>query len=159
MDRRDALLEKGQKLADELAEVGDKVSMSDCDQDMTIGAFRKMIKDRDAKKRSLVAQLDEIGKEGCALEAAIGKALYAGLPGLTEAVIKVVNNHNDRATALCQVMRRVEEKVMFGDSAQALEILSTFEKDEVSVSEEVRAEFGLAMEKLSLSKKRTRKGS
>lgn len=158
MDQRDALIKKGEKLAEALQEISGDVSLADVDQDMTIGAFRKFMKDRGKKKRQIVIELDELGREGVVLESQINKALYAGLPGLTEAVIKVINQHYERVTAFEQTGRRVEERVMFGDSLAAMTMLQTFEKDEVHVSDTVRAEFKLAIGRLQLAgKKRGKK--
>lgn len=157
MDERDELLKKGQKTADALDEVSGEVSLADVDQKMTIAEFRKNMKDRAKAKRRLVAELDEIGREGTQLESQIHKALYAGLPGVTDAVVKVINQHYERVTAFEQTGRRVEEKVLFGDSQEALSILQTFEKDEVHVSDEIRAEFKTALGALQLAGKKARR--
>ncbi len=157
MDERDSLLKKGQKLAEQLEEVSGEVSLADVDQKMSIGEFRKNMKDRAKTKRKLVAELDEIGREGTLLDSQINKALYAGLPGVTDAVLKVINQHYERVTAFEQTGRRVEEKVLFGDSAQALSILQHFEQDEVHVSDEIRAEFKTALGTLQLAGKKARR--
>ena len=156
MDRIDKLQDQGQKLVDRLEEMSGQVKLADLNQSMTVGALRQFIKDRDKEKRSIVERLEEIGTEGDRLENTVAKELYSGLPGLSDAVIKVINQHQERVIGLDQVRRRVEERVMFGDSKEAMSILEKFEKDEVNVSDEVKAEFNLALEKLQLAGKKAK---
>lgn len=150
--RRDELLEKGQTLTEKLEEVSVDIKMSDLDQKMTIGQFRTLVKERDKTCTKIVEQLDEIGTEGSELEEKINKALYSGIPGLSEAVIKVIVSHLDRAKALDQVKRRVGEKVLFGDSEAALEMLKHFEQDEVQLSDEIKTQFTEALNNLKIAK-------
>jgi hypothetical protein len=151
IDARDKLLVKGKKIRDELVELAEPIRMVDLDQNMTVGEFRKLVKDRERKQKRLVNQLDEIAKDGNELENAINKALYAGLPGLSDAVVKVVNDCYERSSALDATTRRVAERVKFGDSAAAMDILRRFEDDEVEVSEEIKAEFDGALKKLKVA--------
>jgi hypothetical protein len=144
---------KGQSLVEKLDELSGKISLSEVDQKMTIGDFRKMVKDREKKRSDLAHQLNEIGKEGVLLNRDIDAALYKGLPGLSDAILKSVITHVERAMALEETTRRIVEKIQFGDCKEAMELLSIFEKDELKVSEEVQAEFKQALEKLKLSKK------
>jgi hypothetical protein len=48
--------------------------------------------------------------------------------------------------------RRVSEHVKFGNSQAAVELLRTFEKDEVTISEDVAARFRTALEQLKVKK-------
>lgn len=153
IEDRDEVLEKGLKLKKQLDELPTTLAMKDLDQQMTIGEFRKMVKDLDSKRRKLVEDLNDLGREGAELEDTINKRLYSGLPGLSEAVIKVIHDHYERGVALFQLNRRVSEKVMFGDSAAATDILQKFEKDEVQVDSSIKSEFSGAMEKLKLAAK------
>jgi hypothetical protein len=153
IERRDKIIEELKALKSKLEEDAGPIKMADLDQGMTIGDFRKMVKDKDRRRKKLVADMEELGKEGNELEDAINKALYKGLPGLTDAVIHVVVTHIERATALGEVTRRIGEKVMFGDSEAAMEMLKGFEADEVVVSDNVKAEFHKALQKLNLAKK------
>ena len=159
MDERDSLVKKGQALADRLEEVSGQVSLGEVDQNMTIGAFRQFMKDRAKKRRNLIEQMDEVGERGLELETKINKALYAGIPGISSAVANVIRQHLERAVCFDQTTRRVEEKVMFGDSQAACEMLQTFEKDELTVSDTVRAEFRTALVALKLGPKRSRKAA
>ncbi len=156
MDRCDSLRKKGQALCDELGELGRDVSLADVDQKMTIADFRAMVKGRARRKREILETLKEVGTEGTELESRVAKELYAGLPGLSDAVVRVIDQHRERAVAMDQVQRRVEEKVMFGDSKEAMSILESFERDEVEVSAQVRAEFGAALQTLRLAGKKAR---
>lgn len=151
LDRRDALLKKAKELKGKLDESSGCLNMAELDQDMSIRDFRKMVKDRDKKRRDLVTELNEVGKEGNELDTLINKRLYEGLPGLSNAVIKVALEHVQKATALDTTSRRVTERVIFGDSQTALELLKGFEKDEVKVSENIANQFKEALEKLKLS--------
>jgi hypothetical protein len=99
-------------------------------------------------------QMNELGEDGAKLEDAINKTLYAGLPGLSEAVIQVIQDSIDRYRNFDTMSRRVEEQVRFGDNEAAMNILSNFEKDEVTVSDKVKAEFSEAMNKLKAAVKK-----
>jgi len=150
----------GQKYLDQLDDISGDVNLSDLDQSMSIGELRAMVKKRDKRRRQLIDKLNEIGEELSELDKNIAKRLYAGIPGLSDAVVNAVVSCQDRAIAIGELSRRVEEKVMFGDSSAAMEILQSFEKDETEVSTEIKAEFKQAMNKLKLtgkSKQKTKK--
>jgi len=151
IDQRDKLIVKGKKLRDELVELAEPIKMGEIDQNMTVGEFRKMVKTRERRQKTLIDTLEEVAKEGNELENAINKALYAGLPGLSDAVVKAINDCYGRSTALDATTRRVAEQVKFGDSAAAMDILRRFEKDEAEVSDEIKAEFQDALKKLKLA--------
>jgi hypothetical protein len=153
IDEHEALQKKLQVLKDTLDDLSGAVDMSDMDQKMTIGEFRKHINDIKTKKKKLLAELSEGGAELQKLDVTISKNLYSGIPGLSDALIKVINEHYERITALRAVTRRVEEKVKFGDSPEAVTLLEHFEKDEVEISTAIKAEFDAALQKLNLSKK------
>lgn len=160
IDQRDKLITKGKKLRDELVELAEPIEMAELDQNMTVGEFRKMVKDRERRQKRIVDTLEEVAKEGNALENAINKALYSGLPGLSDAVVKAINDCYERSNALDATTRRVAEQVKFGDSEAAMSILRRFEEDEAEVSAEVKAEFQDALKKLKLAgtkKRKTRK--
>lgn len=154
IDHRDRLLKEGERLREKLEEVCGTIEMGDLDQSMTIGAFRAMVRDRDAQRRKLLTRLNEIGAEGSKLEEEIAKKLYAGLPGLSEAVVEVIRTHLEQAFALDETCRRVEEQVKFGDSEAAVELLRHFEKDEMKVSNTVKAQFDNALQTLKESIKK-----
>ena len=134
-----------------LEEMAGSYSLADVDQKMTIGEFRKGVRDRDRKRAALSRQMNDMGQTGIELDNQINKALYLGLPGLSDAVIKVVADHLERAVAFDQTTRRVTEKVLFGDSEAAMELLKGFERDEVTVSDNIKAEFSAAMLKLGIA--------
>jgi hypothetical protein len=156
MDRRDALITKGKTVRDELVELQEEILLEDQDDAMTMAEFKKMLRDNKARQRKLIGELKDIADEGQTLETSIAKALYKGLPGLSDAVVKVVNDFYQRATALSATTRRVGERVRFGDSEAALELLQGFEKDEVEVSDNIKGEFAAAMETLKVAKKQLR---
>ena len=62
-------------------------------------------------------------------------------------------------SALPQMMRRVSETVLFGDSAGALTMLQTFEKDEVKLEGDIADKFKAAMEKLKSAAKALKSGT
>jgi hypothetical protein len=148
IDARDALKKKGQVLLDRLNEISQPVALSDVDQNMTIGALRKFAKEREKTRRDLVTNLNEVGEEGTALDEQINKKLYKGVPGLHEAVVQVANSHMEKSKMFEEMTRRVQEKVMFGDSAAAQDLLKHFEQDELAISDAVRAELKAAVQKL-----------
>jgi hypothetical protein len=120
---------------------------------MTIGEFLANVKTRENERQRLIRRMNDIADEGRRLEAEISKTLFAGLPGLSEAVIDVIRNHVEQAIAFDATCRRVEEQVKFGNSAAAVELLRHFEKDELKVSEDVKARFDAALEALKVTSK------
>jgi hypothetical protein len=161
MDTRDKLLKQGQQIADQLTEeFSEPISAKDYakkNPKATVTEFLDFLKSWDKKRKSLLAKLEEIGTEGSEIADEINKQLYKGLPGLSDAVVKVAKEHLDRSLALDEMQRRVGEKVKFGDSEAALELLKHFESDEVSISEDVRSQFRAAMAKLQLAGKKASK--
>lgn len=146
--QRDKLQAEAQALADELDEAPTTISLAEVDQDMSIAAFRKMVEDAKDVRDGKIRRLAKIAKRGVELEQQISKALYVGLPGLSEAVVDTIVAHFERAMALVEIGRRVGEKVMFGDSDAAMQILSTFEHDEVKVNDDMTRKVADAMAKL-----------
>jgi hypothetical protein len=154
IDRKDKLQAEGEKLRLTLDEVCGVIRMSDDQyQDMTVRQFRAMVIERDTRRQDLIERMNKIAIEGQKLEEEIAKTLFAGLPGISEAVVEVIRNHIEKAIALDTVNRRVAEQVKFGDSSAAVELLRRFEKDEVEVSEKVGASFKAALEALKVSLK------
>jgi hypothetical protein len=150
IESRDRLIEECKKLAARHGELSEPIVMSEVDQKMTVAAFRSMVKDTCKKRDKIALELNEVSKEALEFESQIDKELYSGIPGLSDAVVKVIQDHYDKVTALDQMTRRVEEQVMFGDSDAALELLKGFEKDESKVSDEIKAEFDKALLVLKL---------
>lgn len=150
MDRVDAIKKEGQKLKDELESMSDSIDMDMLDQSMTLAQFRKMVRERETKRVDLIHKLNKLGAEGCELEDTINRRLYSGLPGLAEAVMKVVHEYLEREKAMDETNRRVGEYVMFGDSAAAMEMLRKFEGDELKVSDTIQEEFKTALDNLKL---------
>lgn len=148
--RRDKLKKMGQELAEKLGDLSEPIDMAELDQSITIGQFRAEVKDLEKKRKKVYADLEEVGKEGAELESIINKKLYSGLPGLTDAIISTIDQHMEQRTALDEMSRRVSERVMFGDSEAAMDILKHFEKDEVAISDDIKANFTAALEKLKL---------
>lgn len=143
---------KGQALAERLGELSGRYDLAEMDQSMTIGEFRKQKRDRDALRRKILHEMDEVGREGTRLQSEIDSALHKGIPGLSDAVVKVILDHHERATGLDQTTRRVVETVQFGDCKEAAGLLETFEKDEVEITANIKAEFTEALKKLNLAK-------
>jgi hypothetical protein len=156
IDKKEKLKKKGEELNIKLEEASVPIIMSELNPKMQIGDFLALVKEKDTHRRKLLDKLDEIGREGSELEIAISKRLFKGLPGLAEAVIDVVKNHQDRAKALDAMGRRVEEQVRFGDSDAAKDLLKHFEKDEAQISQNVKNQFAAALEKLKLLGKKKR---
>lgn len=158
IDRLEEIKKNCKKLYNEFVELGEPINMSTVDQDMTIAEFRKLVKTTVSTRQTMLDKLNELSKEGNELDEFISVRLYKGLPGLTEAVEEVIKLHLARATMFEQTTRRIEERVMFGDSAAAVEIMSSFEKDELAVDENIKKTFADALEKLNVSKMVVKKG-
>jgi hypothetical protein len=78
---------------------------------------------------------------------------------LTEAVEEVIQLHLDKATMFEQTVRRVEERVMFGDSEAAMSIMTSFEKDELEVDDNIKNVFTEALKKLNVTNVKGKKAS
>jgi hypothetical protein len=154
IEKRNKLLAKGKDLLKQAEELAGSLDMDDLDQEMTIASFRAMVKEREKKRAALLSKLDEVGDEGRSLDSRINKFLYDGLPGLSDAVIKVINDYLDRAVGFSAMNRRVGEQVQFGDSEAAMEMLKTFEKDEAKISSDIKAQFDKALDDLKLAAKK-----
>lgn len=154
IEKRSKLLAKGKQLLEEAEGLAGSLDMDDLDQEMTIAAFRAMVKDREKKRASLLSKLDDVGEEGRALDSRINKFLYDGLPGLSDAVIKVIKDYLDRSLGFSAMNRRVAEQVQFGDSEAAMEMLKTFEKDEATISSDIKAQFDQALDELKVAAKK-----
>jgi hypothetical protein len=155
LTKKDNTQKKMQEISDELDEVCENVVMSELpNQNMTIAEFQKMMKAREKKRKKLLFELHELGKELDELERTVAKRLYAGLPGLSEAIVETIIEHIEQSKALGVMGRRIEEQVMFGDSQSAMEILSAFEKDEETLSKENSSRIRDAMTKLKASQKK-----
>ena len=152
IDACDKLTKKGQVLSNQLRELSGRFDLADMDQDLTIGEFRKQVRDRDAKRRKILHEMEEVGREGTRLQGEIDSALAKGIPGLSDAVIKVILDHHERSKSLDQMTRRVVETVQFGDCKEASGMLKTFEKDEIEVTASIKADFTEALKKLHLVK-------
>lgn len=150
MDKRDKLLKKLEELQPKLEELSVSMKLSDYDE-LKVKDFRALVAKREKDRTNILKQCDELGKEGCKLEDEINKRLYAGLPGITEAVLKVVEDLEERSDGMEAFGRRMKELVMFGDSKAAMEVLSQFEKDEVAIDKNIKAEFDNALKKLKLA--------
>lgn len=138
---------KGQELTNQLIEVTEEVSLSE-NQDMVVRDFLEMVQKRQALAKRLRLRIQEVGGKGSQLQKEIDKALYKGVPGIQEELIKVIQDHHNRVTALGEMGRRVSEQVKFGDSDEALSLLRTFEKDEVDTPVEFKDMIKAAVAKL-----------
>jgi hypothetical protein len=156
IEKRDGLIEKGKELFERTKDLSGSLDMDDFPGTMTLAEFQAAAKERDKKRRDLCAKMDDVGKEGLALDKQINKFLYAGLPGLSDAVVNVVNSLYEKALSFSALHRRVTEQVQFGDSEAALQILSSFEKDEVTVSDNIKAQFDRAVEALKNAARKQR---
>lgn len=154
----DAIKAQAQTVADEIDECVTTFKLSEVEQDITIGEFRSMVESEKDRRNKLIDKLHKLGKKGTELDQRIAKALFAGLPGLSDAVVDCVIEHYERAMALVEIERRVSERVKFGDSDAAMDILATFEKDEVTVNEDMTAKITAAMDKLKTAAKALRAG-
>lgn len=153
MDDIEKLTRDGQKLHQDLLAVTEPIVLSELDQSMTLGAFHVLVEDRDEQRHQLIRKLSKLATRGNEMEAAVAKKLYAGLPGLTDAVMQVIREHIERSKALDEMGRRVDEQVRYGDSEAALELLRHFEVDELAVSSTLKQQFRDAMTKLRESVK------
>lgn len=143
-----ALSAQGNKLLEQIEALSEPIRMSQLDQNMTVGAFREMVKVQDKKRAGLRDKATDVANEAQALQKDVDFKLFKGLPGLSDAVIDTVISLVDQSTALGTLDRRVEEQVKFGDSAEAMRLLEHFEEDEKEVSKSVAARFAEAMQTL-----------
>lgn len=135
-------------------ELPTNINMKDVDQSMTVGQFLEYVKDTAERRDALIRKMNKLAEQGGSLKRQIDKDLYSGNAELSRAVKDIVVQHYERATHLSATSRRVNERVMFGDSETALKLLNSFEEDEIKVDATIRAEFSAVMDKLGLKKKK-----
>jgi len=153
-----AKIDKARKLREELN--GHEARLKELTHPMILSEFAKenpkalasefvdIVERRAAEAKTLIEEMNKLAKQGMELQRDIDKALYEGLPGLSEAVVELAIEKIKSVSAMPQMMRRVSETVQFGDSAQATAMLSTFEKDELQLDESIKEKFKTAMDKL-----------
>ena len=160
LDEIDALQKQGEELRLRLVVVTEPIDGKMYAQEnpgTSLADFLAMVERLDDERVALIRRMKKITDRGQSLEATVAKRLYAGLPGLSDAVVAVVKEHSERSKALDATSRRVGEQVMFGDSEAALGILRHFEQDEATVSDAIKEQFASAMEKLRDAVKNTGK--
>lgn len=166
IEKIERLKKKAEGLQEELEKLPRQIDMADdAYQDMKVREFRTEVEKLFKARTKLVEDINKAGDEAHSLEVAVAKALYKGLPGLSDAVLDVIRVHLERKVALDQMQRRVTEQVKFGDSEAATNLLAQFEKDEAAVSDELKDKLNAAMASLKASvkalpkKKRTKKAT
>jgi hypothetical protein len=153
MEKKDKVVKSGTDKLKKLNDLSQTVALSELDQDMTIREFRKYAEERESMRKRLVRELNDLAEEGNALEAKIHKALFKGIPGLKEAVEVAIDAQMARVKGFEQLKRRVQEKVLFGDSEAAQELLQHFKDDEVELDVDVKKQIAEALAKMNLVKK------
>jgi hypothetical protein len=153
MLERDKLKLQAEKFTEDLENSAEVIRMSS-HRDMKVGAFLDMIQKKDEVRQTMLDKLNKVAARGRELESRINKALYRGIPGLSEAVIDCIISLYESATAMTEMNRRVEERIQYGDSEKAVELLKGFEKDEKNVSEDIKERLAGALDKLKLKGKK-----
>ena len=159
IDRRDALRDQAKAMHEEYAALSEVRMLADLDPEMTVGRLVKDLKAQAARRRELLAKIDEAALEAAELDRQVGKSLADGIPGLTEAVVEAISGVAAQCEAMEVVARRVHEKVMFGDSKEAMEILRRFEQDESCADSDTSAKIRAAVAALGVKTRRARKGA
>lgn len=160
--RHEQLEKQGKELCDELKEMSGTIFSMEEHKDMLVGDFLAMVEKHNSRVEEIAKKLEKIGKEATKLDEEVCKRMYAGLPGISDAVIAAINSLLERAHGLDATTRRVEEHVLFGDSEAAMSVMKRFEQDEVEISEKVKSTFESALEILknavaqNASKKKTK---
>lgn len=157
LDRMDEIKKEGQPLLDELTSLSDAIDMDELPGTTTLDEFKTLVDTREDKRLDLVRKLDRLGDEGTKFETMVAKALYEGLPGLSDAILKLVREHREKEKALDQMGRRVTEHVLFGDSEAATTLLKKFEADELEIDGTAKTEFEAGMAALKAAAKTGRK--
>ncbi len=161
-ERIDAIEAEGTRITERLEELTEPIVARTYDRKMPLGDFLDMIDKRESDRLAALVRLKKITEEGGQLKTSLAKGLYAGVPGLTEAVVDVVAQHVQRSTALSEVTRRVDERVRFGDCPEAIQLLSQFEKDEAAIPTDLKKKITAACAALQLGTgkaKRAKKGA
>jgi len=154
LDKMARLEKKAETEKEELEQIPRSIDMKDeTYQEWTLRAFNAEVKRIFDARQKLIKSINKAGEEAHDLEIAVAKALYKGLPGLSEAVVEVIKAHIERSTVLDQMDRRVTEQVKFGDSEAATGLLKQFEQDEAVVSDELKGKLNNAMAALRASVK------
>lgn len=148
MEERDRLVEEGKKVYAKLMAVAQPVRLSDLDPGTTVAEVLKAAERRQAESKRLARELEDINEAATKLEEKIVIRTAKGVPGVKDAIVAVVKQHIRKAEELGPVSRRVEERVQFGDSAAATELLRTFEQDEAKAAGEDSSQLRAAADKI-----------
>ena len=146
-----------QRLYDAYAAKSRPLKMSELDQSMTLAQFRALVVKTEKERDALLKRLNDVSEKLHAIEKTVAEALVKGVPQLSDEIVAAAQQQAKRAEELLVMSRRVGEQVMFGDSKAAQDILKEYEADEKKVSEDFKATFAAALEKLKLGKGRGRK--
>lgn len=149
--RRDEIVALLKELKAQLEEYSEPILLREFPKDKPIGEVLDIIDNRTENRTEVLNKMKKLGVEGDGLLEVIHKKLYKGLPGLSDAVIEVAKEHYDRIKVLDQAKRRIPEKIKFGDSDQATQMLSVFEKDEEEISSNLKEKLRMALRNLDES--------
>jgi len=155
IEELEKVTKEGQVWTDKLDELPTEVCLSE-HRDILVGEFLDNLEALENRRLKIKKRLAQCSKRARDLDITIAKNLYAGLPGIAEAVVKVLEAHYEKIIALGQLQRRVTEQVKFGDSDAALELLKGFEKDEAEVNDEMKGMMAGALTSLKQKVKEKR---
>lgn len=152
LKRISAIEAEMRKLSSAFEELPDEIRISDMPGTMTLGEFTKHVNDVRDKRDNILRKLNKLATEGNELNRQVDKALYSGNKELSDAVRKLVTANIEKLVSLAVTTRRVEERVLYGDNEAALQMLQTFEKDELAISQNTVGEFMGVLNNLGIGK-------
>lgn len=158
IDRKDKLVADLNEKRQQYEALSVEMKLSDW-KGKTVDDFLSAVDARVGSRKRLRDSMEKMLKEAGELDGQINEVLYKGLPGLSDAVFDVIRQHVDKATGLDAMTRRVGEQVRFGDNETALEILKTFESDELKIRGDIKEQFDNALEKLQVLAKKGAKAA
>lgn len=147
--QRDNLKSKIDELLKKLSSLSKTLTMSDYD-DMLVKDFRSMVRGIEESREDLASKINKIAPDLYELERKVGNRLRKGVPEISTSLLSLVDGLRERSKNVPNMIRRVEERVNFGDSEAAMSIFSSFEKDELELSDSAKESLKKSLEALGV---------
>jgi hypothetical protein len=139
-------------MQDTMTEYTRDMDINELDEKMTLKQFKKLLRDLEEKKKKLYESIRKLSDELRELDAAVSLKVYGGIPGISELIVKLINENYERINLFTNLGRRVVEHIKFGDSKAALDILDNFKVYEVELKGKIKEEFDTALTNLKIKK-------
>lgn len=153
-DQIEKLTKEINKIIKENNKIKEDISdIENFDETKTMKEYKEYVKTQMELYNEGVLKANSKSLERITYKNKVDKALIKGFPEIAESIEEIVEKLLEQATTVNIFLRRIEEKVKFGDSALALDLLKNFEKDEKETSSELKDTLKSIKQKLKLYEK------